>query len=182
MARWRTLGWLVACATAPAWAQQPAPAPTAAEATVTYKCPGNVYTNMISPAEAKSRGCTTIEGAPVTVVQTARPRPRQQPAAEPGGGNASGASAPRPADAKVDRDAQRQRDSDARRILEAELKREEEKLAALNKDFNGGNPERRGEEQNYARYQERVAEMKAGIARKEADIAAIKRELAKLPQ
>ena len=34
---------------------------------------------------------------------------------------------------------------------------------------------------NVALYQERVAEMKASIARKEADIAALKRELAKLP-
>jgi chromosome segregation ATPase len=77
---------------------------------------------------------------------------------------------------------QRARDSDARRILETELKREEQQLAALQKEYNNGEPERRGEERNYQKYAERVAEMKAGIARKEADIAAIKRELGKLPQ
>jgi hypothetical protein len=44
-----------------------------------------------------------------------------------------------------------------------------------------GEPERRGDERNFARYAERVAEMKAAIQRKEADIAAIKREIAKLP-
>ena len=49
------------------------------------------------------------------------------------------------------------------------------------KEFNNGEPERRGEERNYAKYLERVAEMRAAIQRKEADIAAIRRELAKLP-
>ena len=51
----------------------------------------------------------------------------------------------------------------------------------LRKDYNNGEPERRGDERNFARYQERVAEMKAAIARKEADVAAIRRELSKLP-
>ena len=56
-----------------------------------------------------------------------------------------------------------------------------EALAEMKKEFNDGQPERLGSERNYARYEERVAEMKAAIARKEADIAAIKRELGKLP-
>ena len=175
--------WLLAAAGAalPAWAQTTV---TPAEGAVTFKCPGNVYTNMITPQEARARNCTTIDGAPVTVMHSAKPRQRPGDA-PPASAAASGTPAPARSsapEARVERDAQRQRDSDARRILESELKREEEKLAALNKEFNNGNPERRGEEQNYARYQERVAEMKAGIGRKEADIAAIKRELAKLPQ
>ena len=45
-----------------------------------------------------------------------------------------------------------------------------------------GAPERRGEERNFQKYQERVAELKAAVARKESDIAAIKREIAKLAQ
>ena len=76
----------------------------------------------------------------------------------------------------------RARDSDARRILTDELKREEDRLVQLQAEFNNGEPERRGDERNYAKYQERVAEMKATIARKEGDIAALKREIAKLPQ
>ena len=43
-------------------------------------------------------------------------------------------------------------------------------------------PDRLGGERNYAKYQERVANLKASITRSEADIAALKRELAKLPQ
>jgi len=140
---------------------------------VVYKCPGApvLYTDQLSPAEARDRGCTTIEGAPITIIQ-GRPR-----AAAP-----APASAAKPGEGKVDPAAQRSRDSDARRILTDELNREEERLAALQKDYNNGEPERRGDERNYQRYMDRVAEMKAAILRKEADIAALKRELAKLPQ
>ena len=153
-----------------------------------YRCPGNLYTDQYSAKEAADLGCKTLDGAPVTVVQS----PVRRPPASGGGGGGEGAAA-RPSgsgaapavrasgEMRVDPAQQRARDSDARRILESELAKEEERLAALRKDFNNGEPERRGDERNYARYQERVAEMKASIARKEADIAALKRELAKLP-
>jgi len=72
------------------------------------------------------------------------------------------------------------RDADARRILEAELRKEEEALAALQKEFNNGQPERRGDERNYQKYLDRVEEMKAAITRKEADVASLRRELGKL--
>lgn len=148
--------------------------PAAAQSSSTvYKCPGPpvLYTDALSAQEAREKGCTTIEGAPITVIQAPKPRPAATPPAPP------------PAQReRVDPADQRARDSDARRILTEELKREEERLAQLQKDFNGGEPERRGDERNFAKYQERVAEMKAAIQRKEADIAALRRELAKLPQ
>jgi len=139
---------------------------------VVYKCPGNpvLYTDALTSEQARARGCTTIEGAPITIVQSTRVRPA-----------ASAPAVPRPADAKVDPGTQRERDSDARRILGDELRKEEEALAALKRAYNNGEPERLGDERNYQKYLDRVAEMKAGILRKEADIAAIKRELAKLP-
>jgi len=142
-----------------------------------YRCPGPpvLYTDALTPQEARDRGCRTIDGAPLTVVQSRRPA--SAPAAPP----APAAQAPRPPEAKVDNAAQRARDTDARRILEQELRREEDKLAELRKEFNNGEPERRGDERNFAKYQERVAEMRAAIQRKEADLAAIRRELAKLP-
>jgi hypothetical protein len=76
---------------------------------------------------------------------------------------------------------QRSRDAQARRILEGELRREEARLEALRREFAGGEPERRGDERNYARYLQRVEELRAAIARAEADVAAIRRELARLP-
>jgi chromosome segregation ATPase len=87
----------------------------------------------------------------------------------------------RPGDTRVDPAAQRARDSDARRILADELQREEDRLKALQSEFNNGEPARRGDERNFAKYAERVAALKSAIQSKEADIAAIKREIAKLP-
>ena len=142
---------------------------------VVYRCPGNVYTDAISAKEAQEKGCRTLEGAPITVIQGPRPREGKPVPA-------SGASGARNGEVKVDPNEQRSRDSDARRILEAELRAETERLAALQREYNNGEPERRGEERNYQKYQDRVADLKAGIARKESDIAALKRELAKLPQ
>ena len=166
--RW-TLAALIAAgilpgATSGAWAQS--------RAGQVYRCPGPpvLYTDTISAQEAKERNCRTIEGAPITVMQS----PPRKPAPV-------AAAAPRRGDNRVDPTEQRARDSDARRILEAELKREEERLAGLQAEYKGGEPDRLGSEKNYAKYQERVANLKASITRTEADIAALKRELAKLP-
>lgn len=151
----------------------PAPASAApAGATVVYRCPGPpvLYTDSMSATEAREKNCRAIEGAPITVVQM--PKPRSTGAA-PGG-------AAKPGDARVDATAQRERDRDARVILEAELRREEDKLAALKREYNNGEPERRGEERNYQNYLDRVSSLKASITRSESDIAAIKRELAKI--
>jgi len=150
-----------------------AQATAAAGNSTVYRCPGPpvLYTDALTAKEAKDKNCRTIEGAPITVMQSQKPRPV-----------AATAPASRPGDAKVDPADQKARDSDARRILEAELKREEERLGELQKEYNNGEPERRGDERNYQKYLDRVADMKASIARKENDIAAIKRELSKLPQ
>jgi hypothetical protein len=139
-----------------------------------YRCPGPpvLYTDALTVSEAREKGCRVIEGAAITVVQSP-PRARSS--------GSAAASTARPGEARVDPAAQRLRDSDARRILADELRTEEERLAALQKEYNNGEPERRGDERNFQKYIDRVAEMKAAITRKEADIAAIKRELAKLP-
>jgi len=148
------------------------PGGAAAQGREVYRCPGNLYTDQITPKEALERGCKTLSGAPVTVVQATRPRPASGPAASGSQGRS---------EARIDPAEQRARDSDARRILEGELRKEEERLTQLQKDLAQGEAERRGDERNYAKYQERVAELKAAVARKEADVAAIRRELAKLP-
>jgi hypothetical protein len=141
----------------------------AAEGQVMYRCPGNEYNNTLSAKEAKDKNCKTIEGAPITIIQATKPRP---PVATSSG----------PAATRVDPADQRARDNDARRILESELKREEDRLAAMKSEYNNGEPERQGNEKNYQKYLDRVAELKASISRKEGDITALKRELAKQPQ
>ena len=141
------------------------------DTTVTYRCPNNDYKNTISAKEAERLGCKKLEGAPVTVIQMTKPRPSGT--AVP---SASGSGA-----ARVDPTAQRARDSDARRILENELRSEEDRLAEMKKEFNNGQPERQGNEKNYQSYVDRVGQLSAAIARKEADVAAIRREIQKLP-
>lgn len=138
-----------------------------------YRCPGNIYENTISAKEAAALGCKTLVGAPITIIQGTKPR---------GSGTPVPANASGPAGTRVDPIAQRARDSDSRRILDTELISEEGRLADIQKEFNNGEPERQGSEKNYQKYIDRVADMKAAIARKQSDIAAIKREILKLPK
>ena len=81
---------------------------------------------------------------------------------------------------KADGQVQKARDSDRKLILQDELRLEEGKLAGLKADYNNGEPERRGDERNYAKYQERAAAMKDDIARAERNVDALRRELGKL--
>ena len=168
MKQWiQVIALAAACSGGPVAA---ATGPETVDSSVMYRCPNNDYKNTISAREAERLGCKRIDGAPLTIIQTTKPRPAGS--APLGAGSAA---------ARVDPVAQRARDSDARRILESELRSEEGRLADLQKEYNNGEPERQGNERNYQKYQDRVAEMKAAIARKESDIAALKRELAKLP-
>ena len=167
-ARWR---WFVACmalAGGAAFGQG-----------AVYRCPGNpvLYTDSLSAKEARDKGCRTLEGAPITVIQSAKPRPPSVAAPLLSNANAS-ASVPTE---RISPQIQRARDSDRRAILESEMRRDEQALADMKREFNAGEPERRGDERNYQKYIDRVADMKASIARKESDVAALKRELAKLP-
>lgn len=141
-----------------------------------YRC-GNEYTNNAN--DAKQRGCKVVEGGNVTVLQGSRPS---------GGG---GGSAPRasstsasssPAGApKVDNADQKARDSDARAILEAELRKAQSRYDELKKEYNDGFPQRSAlEMRNPQGYIERTADIKTSMTRAEADVEGIKRELSRL--
>jgi len=137
-----------------------------------WRC-GNTYTN--NQAEAQARGCKPMEGGNITVVEGTRVSGATS--------TVRVATAPQNgASQRVDAEGQRARDAEARTILEAELKKAEARHAELAREYNGGEPEKLGpEHRNYQKYLDRVAELKAGIARNENDIAGIKRELARLP-
>jgi hypothetical protein len=78
---------------------------------------------------------------------------------------------------RVDSGTQKSRDNDRRQILLDEMKGEQDKLAALKKDYNNGEPERNGDERNFAKYQERITAMRDDISRTEKNIEALQREL-----
>lgn len=149
---------------------------TSADATAQariFRC-GNTYTN--DEAVARSQGCKLVEGGNVTVVKGTRVNngPREVVTAP---GTASRGDASRE---RVGADQQRARDSEARAILEAELKKAEARRADLLKDYNDGQPEMLGpEHRNHQKYLDRVAEMKAALDRNENDIEGLKRELAR---
>ena len=107
-----------------------------------YRC-GNEYTN--NATQAKERGCKLVEGGNVTVIQGSRPSGGGGAASSGGSSAASSSSATSasPAGApRVTNNDQRARDSDARAILEAELRKAEARHAELVKEYNGGQPER----------------------------------------
>lgn len=135
-----------------------------------YRC-GNEYTNTVP--DAKALGCKLMESANVTVVQ----------------GTRAAASAPaKPAVAgevsqgqRVDVNEQKLRDADARKILEAELKKTELRQLDLSREYKQGAPDMRSDEtRSPQKYQDRVAELKASLARGESDLAGIRRELARM--
>ena len=122
--------------------------------------------------EAQQRGCKTMEGGNVTVMQGA---PASKSAVRIASTSTSG---PRN-DGSPD---QKARDSDSRVILESELKKAETKLAEQQKEYNNGDVEKQGiEGRNYQRYLDRVAELKESISRHQSDIAGLKREISRLP-
>ena len=138
-----------------------------------YRC-GNEYTNTVP--NAKTRGCKLMEGGNVTVIQGSRPATAVpvRPAATAAAGSSVGA--------RVDAGEQKSRDSDARRILESELRKSEVRQAELLKEYNDGEPDKiGGEARNYQKYLDRVTELKASLARNENDIAGIRRELGRVP-
>ena len=136
-----------------------------------YRCDNNYYTNSLS--DPKAHGCKLLEGGNVTIVQGTRP------AAAVSGVKLAVAnqSATTPAQ-RVDAGDQRARDSDARVILESELRKAENRKADLTQEYNNGEPERRGDEaRNYQKYLDRVSDLKASLSRIDSDIAGIRREL-----
>ncbi len=132
-----------------------------------YRC-GNEYTNTVS--QAKAKGCKLVEGGNLTVVQGVRPKATAPKPANTAVANAGGT--------RVDATEQKSRDSDARLILQSELSKAQSRQAELLKEYNNGEPEKRGDEsRNHQKYLDRITELKASLARNESDIAGIQREL-----
>lgn len=145
-----------------------------------YRC-GNEYTN--DATDAKARGCKVLIGGNVTVIQTSKKsnaNNNNNTSNSSGNStvispksNSNGTSAPR-----VDDSDQRARDSDAKLILESELRKTEQKLDQLKKEYNNGEPEKMASEvKNNQKYLDRIVDMRAQMLRTENDIAGIKREL-----
>ena len=135
-----------------------------------YRC-GNEYTNTVP--ESQKAHCKLVEGGNVTVVQGFKPPVAAAPVR---------VAAAAQSGSRADSAEQKARDSDARQILESELKKAESRQSQLVSEYNNGEPDKRGDEaRNYQKYLDRVTELKASLARNESDIAGIRRELGRIP-
>ena len=149
---------------------------------VVYRCVDKE--GRVLYTDTNAGNCKVVDSIVSGAIST--PAPTRAPAANPAVTMRQGAARPPAAAAspanfpRVDNATQRARDDDRRAILDEELRAEEKKLADLKRDFNNGEPERQGNERNYAKYQERVARMREDIGRAEKNIEAIRREIANI--
>jgi anti-sigma28 factor (negative regulator of flagellin synthesis) len=121
-----------------------------------------------------TKGCKRVDLQGITMIPSPYKKPVVQTAAARPSTNTTSEFP------KVDSGTQKARDNDRMQILTDELKSEEQKLANLKKEFNNGEPERRGDERNFAKYQERVLALKEDVNRSEKNIEALKREIGNL--
>ena len=125
--------------------------------------------------DSYKKGCKALD-VPGSI---AAPAPRKASS-----GNSTGVRAPAtpaPADfPSVNSAQQKARDNDRREILNDELRAEQQRLAELRAEYKNGEPDRLGNERNYAKYQARVAQLGEAIARSQANIEALNRELASI--
>jgi hypothetical protein len=134
------------------------------------------YNNTVTAG--KDKNCKKIDLPQITTIPAPKIPAAQAGAGRPASSATQTAAKSSPSDfPKVDASTQKARDTDRRRIIEDELKKEEGKLSELKKDYNGGEPERQGDERNFQKYLDRVQKMKEDIARGESNVAALRKEL-----
>jgi hypothetical protein len=156
------------------------PAAGAYAQSVIYRCVDKE--GRVLYTDTNAGNCKVVDSI-ISGAISAPPATSRAPAAgmrQGAGRSASSSAAPTASPAnfpRVDNATQRARDDDRREILNEELRAEEKKLTDLKRDFNNGEPERQGNEKNYAKYQERVARMRDDIARAEKNVDAIRREI-----
>lgn len=128
-----------------------------------FKCVDDA--GHVTYSNVGGKGCKRLVADPVSTV----------PAAKGGAKQASPADFP-----KVGGDAQKARDDDRRRILEAELKAEQDALEAARKKLAEQEAIRSGDERNYQRVLDRLQPFKDAVALHERNIEALKKEMANL--
>lgn len=152
-------------------------APLMAQAqTAIYKC--KTASGVDEFTDVKRPGCVMLDFIPAPAPRASAPIPAPRRVVTPA--PSAALALPPGSFPRVDAAQQRTRDEDRRAILTEELNMELQKLATLRQQFNEGQPERQGNERNYARYQERVDSLRAELGRTERNIESLKREIGNL--
>lgn len=127
-----------------------------------WRC-GNEYTN--NAVQARQQGCRPIEGH-VTIVHSDKPSPTRST-------DAASTSSSQIAPAE-----QQTRNQGARAILQAELKKAQERLNTLLNEYNDGNPAKDALGlRNPQTHLDRIHDLKTKIERQRSDIESLEREL-----
>lgn len=150
-------------------------APAAAQSSDVYMCKGaNGVPEYRNGNPGNSKDCKKLNLPDVVTV----------PGGRTSGGTVTSGAKPAAASPaafpRVDSATQKNRDSERRSVLEQELQSEEAKLAGLRAEYNNGEPERQGGERNYQKYLDRTARLRDDVARSEANVASLRRELSNL--
>jgi hypothetical protein len=148
-----------------------------------YRCDNNGvvdYNNNV--ASAKSKNCTVASLPTITTIPApaapAAPSATASPSKAATAPTAKATPSPSPSSfPKVDSGTQKARDNDRAAILDEERKKENMKLQELKKEYNAGEPERKGDERNYQKYLDRVEKLKEDIQRSENNLKSLDREL-----
>lgn len=149
-------------------------APAAAQSSDVYMCKGANSVPEYRNGSSGGKDCKKLNLPDVVTV----------PGTRSGGGAATSSARPAAtspaAFPRVDSATQRTRDGERRTVLEQELQSEEARLAGLRAEYNNGEPERQGGERNYQKYLDRTARLRDDVARSEANVASLRRELSNL--
>ncbi|MFM2240403.1 MAG: hypothetical protein RJA69_1777 [Pseudomonadota bacterium] len=150
------------------WAQAQPPVPAKV-----WRC-GQLFTNQPQPGQV----CELWASVPATVVEGTRVNAGSVAAPPPTGGAASSGAAGQPAPPAANPASAQQ----ARMLLQAELREQEERWQQLQRQWNQGQPLGTLQQpEGSAAYRERVTALREQLHRTEADLAALRRELARLP-
>lgn len=120
----------------------------------------------VGGSKGDNKGCTKVDLPGLTMI----PAPKTKRAGK--------TSVATPSEfPRIDDGTQKKRDMDRKQILDAELKTEQKKLADLKAEYKNGEPDRLGNERNFAKYQDRTENLKQDISRSQQNIDAIQREI-----
>lgn len=152
---------------------------SAQSSSVIYRC-GQEYTN----APRSAAQCEPVSMQAITVIPgthasalSAVSRKSNQP-----DGNDSQAERTKKEPLRPVPSAQNERDVQARAIVVQELDKARQQLQQLVQEYNEGEPVKwASESHNHQKYLDRVAALKAAMARTERDIDSLQRELARRP-
>lgn len=134
-----------------------------------WRC-GNEYTN--NPTQARQQRCQPLQGGQLTILHS-----DEKPAAAASSRAGNSAEA---ASSQISAAEQQTRNQGARAILQAELKKAQDRMNTLMQEYNDGNPIKDALGlRNPQAHLERVNDLKAKIERQRSDIESLERELGK---